>query len=243
MDRRDFFKTIFATPLLAPIFLASKPYAHDELFLISDRPELFLPELLGKWGKGNMALGHRTFSITPHPQKKALSQTLKKAGWTPSILPEYAGLSISFRSLQHPAPPSFTLVKSGQIWDIRRKELFPLWQEMNEKHPPSSCLTVASMKTRQPGNKPGHTARIYLDGCVIEEIPLNKNRTNTFSAKQGSVTVQIEQGKVYIPSSSCRHKICCSAPPVSISSERIVCAPNHFLLEIQGVGSIDTIIG
>jgi hypothetical protein len=238
MDRRDFFKTIFAAPLLAPILLASKPSPNDELFLIADRPEIFLPKLLGKW-----ALGHRTFLSAPHPQKEALSHTLKTSGWTPASLLELADLAISFRSLQHPAPPSFTMVKSGQIWDIRRKELFPLWQEMNEKHPPSSCLTVATLQTRQPRSKPGNTARIYMDGRVVEEIPLNKNRTKTFSTKQGRITVLIEQGEVYIPSSSCRHKICCSAPPVSISGERIVCAPNHFLLEIHGAESIDTLIG
>ena len=29
------------------------------------------------------------------------------------------------------------------------------------------------------------------------------------------------------------------APPVSLAGERIICAPNHFLLEIHGSRSID----
>ncbi len=32
-------------------------------------------------------------------------------------------------------------------------------------------------------------------------------------------------------------------PPVFLAGERIICAPNHFLLEIHGSHSIDTVIG
>jgi hypothetical protein len=243
MDRRDFFKTIFVTPLLAPFLLGSHPSVNDELFLISDNPEIYLPSLLEEIGYQNKVF-RQSYSVpSTHPRKTALSKALTTSGWTIAAPLQKADLTLSFRPLQHPAPPSFTLVKSGQILDIRKKELFSLWQEMNGKYPPSSCLTVATLKAGQPHSKQGNSARIYMDGHVVEEIPLNKNRTKTFSTNRGSITVKIELGKVFVPSSSCRHKICCSAHPVSISGERIVCAPNHFLLEIQGAGMIDTIIG
>jgi len=168
---------------------------------------------------------------------------LKRFGWMQAPRPKKADLKISFRPLRHPVAPSFTLVRSGQIWDVRKKELLSLWREMQKKRPPSSCLTIAATQTRQSGNMSGDSVRIYMDGNVKDESSLKKDQIRSFRLKQGKITIKIEQGKLSVLSSPCRHKICCSVPPVSFTGERIVCAPNHFLLEIQGAGSIDTIIG
>jgi hypothetical protein len=243
MDRRDFFKTIFATPLLAPFLLGSQSSANDELFLISDSPETYLPSLLEEMGCQNKAY-RRSYAVpNTLPQKTALSQALKASGWTKASPLQKADMTLSFRPLQHPTPPSFTLVRAGKILDVRTKELFSFWKEMNEKHPPSSCLTIATLQTRQPSSSPGTFVRIYHNGKVIEEASLKKDRVQTYWAERGKVTVKIEQGKVFVLSSSCRHKICCSVPPASFAGDRIVCAPNHFLLDVRGPGSIDTIIG
>lgn len=243
MNRRNFFKTIMAAPLLAPFLLASKSSQIDELFLISDRPEIFLPTILEELGNRNNGYGRSYSVFKTHPQEKIISQALKASGWTQAFPHQKADLTISFRPLQHPMPPSFTLIRASQIWDIRTKELFSLWQEMNEKHPPSSCLTITTLHAKQPDNSPGTSLRIYMNGRVVEEASLKTDRVKSYWAKQGKVMVKIEQGKVFVPSSSCRHKICCSVPPISVPGARIVCAPNHFLLEIQGPRSIDTIIG
>jgi hypothetical protein len=242
MDRRDFFKTIFATPLLAPFLLGSQPSANDELFLISDSPEIYLPSILEELRNQNKADG-RSYAFRTHPQKTALSQALKASGWTIATSLQRADLTLSFRGLQHPAPPSFTVVRAGKILDIRRKKLFSLWKELNHKNPRSTGMTIAALQARQSGSTPGTSVRIYHNGQMVEEASLKKDHVQTFWTERGNVTLKIEQGKALIPSSSCRHKICCSAPPVSISGERIVCAPNHFLLEVQGAGSLDTIIG
>jgi hypothetical protein len=243
MDRRDFFKTIFASPLLTPLLLASSFSSNDELFLLADRPEIYLPVLLEELGMGNIGFVRSSFSLNAHPRKKALSQALKTSGWTQASQPQKADLTLSFRPLQHPSPPSFTRVSSGQIWDVRTKKLLSLWREMNKKNPPSSCLTVASLQTKQTANVLGNSARFCLDGRVIEEVSLKKDRVKTFRAKNGNVNVKIEQGKVSVLSSSCRHKICCSVSPICFTGERIVCAPNHFLLEIKGPRLVDTVIG
>ena len=241
MDRRDFFKTIFATPVLAPFLLGSRPSANDELFLISNSPEAYLPSILEELKNQNKAYG-RSYAVHAHPQKTALSQALTASGWT-NPTSKGADLTLSFRPLQHSTSPSFTVVRAGNILDFRTKKLFSIWKEMNEKSPPSSCLTIATLQGKQSGSYPGKSIRIYHNVHVVEDTPLKKDRVQTFCTERGNVTVKIENGKAFIPSSSCRHKICCSAPPVSISGERIVCAPNHFLLEVQGAGSIDTIIG
>jgi hypothetical protein len=114
---------------------------------------------------------------------------------------------------------------------------------MNKKLSSSSCLTIASLQTKQPAAIQGNSVRFCQDGQVVEEVSLKKDGIKTFGAQRGNVIVKIERGRVSVLSSSCRHKICRSVPPVCFTGERIVCAPNHFLLEIQGPGLTDTVIG
>lgn len=243
MDRRDFFKTIFSAPLLAPILLSSKSSPKDEIFLIADKPENYLPALLEELEKWGIGFDRSGFSFSAHPQEKALSRALERTGWMPASPFQKADLMISSRPLQHSMPPSFTLVRDGRILDIRTKKLFSLWKEMNKNLASSSCMTVASMTPLPQSNVPGDSVRIFKNGRMVEEVSLKKNATKTVAVKQGRITVKIEQGKVYVPASPCRGKICCSVPPISFTGERIVCAPNHFLLDIRGPGAIDTIIG
>ena len=243
MDRRNFMKTVCATPFLTPLLLGSLSHSRDELFLISDTPENYLPSLLTKTGIKNRGIAQKYFVLDAHPRKTAISEVLEASGWTEAPLHKRADLALSFHLLQHAAPPSFTLVRDGKILDIRTKHLFAIWKKMSENGLPSSCLTIASLPSRIPGNSAGRLVRIVHNGREVEQMALNKNQVQTFWAELGKITVKIEQGKASIPSSSCRHKICCSAPPVSIAGERIVCAPNHFLLDVRGSSSVDTIIG
>lgn len=243
MDRRDFFKTILATPLMAPFLLGSQSHPNDELFLVSDRPTACLPELLKKLRAFYPTLGRTFFIFNTHPQNLSLSQALKADGWTPASSLRMADVIISFRPLQRPTPPSFTLVRAGKIWDVRKRGLFSFWQEMNKKHPHSSCLTTATLQARSPSRSQGKFVRFFHNGRVVEEVSLQKDRIQTFRSGQGRVTVIIERGNAFVSSSSCHHKICCSVPPASFSGDRIVCAPNHFLLEVEGASSTDTIIG
>jgi hypothetical protein len=243
MDRRDFFKTIFATPLLAPILFSSDSSTKDELLLIADSPEIYLPVLLKGLGEQNVFFGRKYFLCHAHPREKALLHALSRAGLTQVFQLEKADWTLAFRPLQRPMAPSFTLVRAGKILDIRTKDLLSLWQGMNKSYALSSVLTIVSRQTNPLGTALGDSVRIYAGGRVVEEISLKKDLIKTFRAKQGEISLKIDQGKAFILSSSCRHKICCSVPPVSFSGERIVCAPNHFLLEVLGPSTIDTIIG
>jgi hypothetical protein len=104
-------------------------------------------------------------------------------------------------------------------------------------------LTLASFKKRKSGISAGEFVSIYKDGRRIEMFPLKESLSKSFRAGRDKITVRLEGGKAWVSESSCRHKICLSSPPVSLAGERIICAPNHFLLEIQGRHSIDTSIG
>jgi len=243
MNRRDFFWTMIMTPLLAPFLLASKSSADHELFLISDQPQNILPFLLEELGKWKSISG-KTFAFSnQHPERKALIQLFQKNGWVHVLPSSQADLSLSFHPLRHPTPASFALVSSGKILDIRSHRLRSLWQEINANRPLSSCLTAVSLRTGSRTLAAGKTVRIYKDGWKAEELSLKKDRVRSFQTRQGTIAVRIQGGEVWIPESSCRHKICCLTPPISFAGERIVCAPNHFLVEIRGPGKVDTVIG
>jgi hypothetical protein len=244
MDRRNFVKVMLATPILTPLILSSKKTKNDlEVYLIAEEPHLFISPLLEETLKYSSSEG-RTFAfLNPHPDEKGLIGVLSKKGWRFIRKPALANLTLSFSHLQHKASPSFTLLKEGRICDIRSQKLYAHWQDMNTNHEPSSCLTIASLKNNPADHSGGEFVSIYKNGRKVETLSLKENTTQTFRDHDGKVTARIEDGKAWVSESSCRHKICLYSPPVSSASERVVCAPNHFLLEIQRSGSIDTIIG
>lgn len=244
MDRRDFFKTMLATPLLTPLILASKKTQNGlELYLISEEPQELIPTLLEEVQKYSLSDSSKFCFLNPHPKEKALKKILLDRGWALTMKPVEASLALSFSHLQSNALPSFTLVKDGRIWDIRTHGLLSLWQEMNRNHSPSSCLTIASFKSRPTDFSSGKYVAIYNHGQRAETLSLRKDLTKSFQTRGGRIAVHVRDGKAWISDSPCRHKICLYSPPVSLTGERIICAPNNFLLTIEGRRFIDTVIG
>lgn len=244
MDRRDFFKTMLATPMLTPLILASTKSKNGlELYLISEEPQELMPALLEEIRKYSLSDRNKFCFLNPHPQEKALEKILLDRGWILTKRPVEANLALSFSHLQNKALPSFTLVKDGRIWDIRTQRFLSLWQEINRNHRPSSCLTVASFKSSPMDFSAGKYVTIYNHGQQEETFSLGKDRTKSFQARGGWITVQVKDGKAWISDSPCHHKICLYSPPVSLVGERIICAPNNFLLTIEGRRLIDTVIG
>ncbi len=244
MDRRDFFKTMLATPMLTPLILASTKSKNGlELYLISEEPQELIPTLLEEIRKYSLSDRSKFCFLNPHPQEKALEKILLDRGWAPVEKPFEANLALSFSHLQNKALPSFTLVKDGRIWDIRTRKLLSFWREINKNHSLSSCLTIASFKSRLTDFSVGKYVTVYNHGLQAETLSLGKDLTKSFQARGGRIVVQVKDGKAWISESSCRHKICLYSPPVSLAGERIICAPNNFLLTIEGRRSIDTVIG
>jgi hypothetical protein len=244
MDRRDFFKIMLATPVLTPIILSSKKTRNDlELFLISEEPQMFLPLLLQQIQEYSPNEGPTFTFLNPHPRENGLKKILSEKGWRFVQEPTTAHLTLSFSHLLNKALPSFTLVRKGRIWDIRSQKFYSLWQEMNGNHEPSSCLTIATFTKTTPVQNAGQFVSMYRNGQKIRTISLEKNMGQSFKTRGGRITAQIENGKVWVTESSCRHKICLYSPPVSLPGERIICAPGQFLLKIERSSSIDTVIG
>lgn len=243
MNRRHFIQTILGTPLLTPLLLASQKATHNtELFLISDQPQLYLYPLLKKL-QGSSNPSQKTFVfLNPHPKHDDLKHLLMHRGWSPVQNPAFADITISSSLLLHKTYPSFSLVKNGKIWDIRSWKLDSLWQSMNKTGSLATLLTVAALPGKLPPLKKGDTISLFKDGYPIEQLPFKGSWSRRIPTKHGPITVRMHEGQAWIAESSCRHKICVSTPPVSKAGERIICAPNHFLLEIQG-REVDTVIG
>ena len=243
MDRRDFFRRIFVTPLLTPFLLAPHSSKNDVLYLIDNNPETILPSLLKEMERWSLVSGRRYSFRDEHPQKEALGQAFRANGWMPASSLQIACLVLSFRPLRYPVLPSFTLVRAGKIWDIRSSRLYSLWKERNSHHTPSSSLTILSFQATQTNLPRGESVRIFRNGAKIEDVSLKEDLERTFRVRNGFVSIRLQSGKIWVSDSSCPQKICCSAHPISAASERIVCAPNHFLLEVLGPRLVDTIIG
>jgi hypothetical protein len=243
MDRRNFLQVMALTPFVKPILFSSPSAVKNGLYLLSDEPQRILPYFLKETRRFGMSSNHSYLFRGYHPCQKAMVKSLSKNNWVLADRPEQANLTLSFSPLPHKVPPSFTFVQNGHIQDLRSGRLFPLWQEMKTNHSATSYLTIASFNKIQRQMNNGESVRIFRDGRKISEALLADKGIKSFRVKQGEIAVKIENGSARIISSPCRHKICCLTPPVSLSGERIICAPNHFLLEIQGGGHVDTVIG
>lgn len=244
MNRRAFFKTMLATPLFTPLLLSSKNCKSGcELYLVADDPQWVIMPILKKLRNYGIANGRRVCFLNPHPNQDELKQSLSRLGWSFVQKSAEAEITLSFCLLRHKSSPSFTLVKEGQIWDIRSRKLDSLWKEINKNHKPTSLLTIASFNKRQGDPFPGEYVSVYKNGQEIEQIWLDERLTKTYRARKGKIAVCVERGKAWISGSSCSHKVCLYTPPVTQAGERIICAPNHFLLEVQGPHSVDTVIG
>ncbi len=244
MHRRDFFKSMFAASFLSPLLLASKTAnSNIDLYLIEDDPQLFIPFILEELQKFSVTCDHNFTFLNSHHKEKSLKHTLSQRGWRYVQRSSLADLTFCFSHLHHETSPSFTLIKNGRIWDIRSRKLRTLWREINENHRPSSCLTIASFKAGPSRPFTGEFISVYHNGHKIRKISLEENVTESFRAENGKITVRVKSGKAWVVESYCQHKICTYSAPISLAGERIICAPNHFLLEIQRNPFIDATIG
>jgi len=192
MDRRSFFKTILAAPLLTPLLLASKKNnAECELLLIADEPQLFISLILQEVKKCQAASGKRFAFLNAHPQKQELTSILQQKGWMLVQNPAQADLSLSFSHLHQKARPSFSLVKGGKIWDIRTQKLSSLWKEINNNLSPSNALTIASFQRPGADQASGEYITIYQDGQSLPKLSLRQNTEKIFITRKGKITARV----------------------------------------------------
>ncbi len=80
------------------------------------------------------------------------------------------------------------------------------------------------------------TIVIRADGHIVKKIPLSTSKNEEFALKseEGHLTVQIQNGKVRVKSSTCKDKLCVKQGWINKSGESIVCLPNRISISIIG---------
>jgi hypothetical protein len=244
MDRRDFLKVVLSSAIAAPLLATAKrPEAGLTVYLIGDEPQRYLPSVLEELEHRAWIRMGRFTVLNQHPFAGEIEAALSKTGWRPAPKSPEAGLLLSFEPLSQPAAPSFTLIKEGHVRDIRSRGLSGLWKEMNSRGARSACLTVASFRRHPLSERPGRSVAVYADGKRMPSFSLGRDARHRFATRTGEVVIGIEAGRARVLASTCRHKICLASAPVFLAGERIVCAPNRFLLEIEGPRIVDIVTG
>jgi len=242
MDRREFIKIVLTTSLISPIIINQKSgQPHSELFLLSDEPHKDLPFLLAELERLNFSVGRKIGFTGPHPQQKELAFSLKDRGM--NLVPaRKAEVVINFVFLASPARPSFTLIQDGRIRDLRSSRLFSFWKQMQAR-PETRSLSIVSLNPSFPYLQKGKNLAIRIDGKVVERLPLAQSVHRTIDTGFGRVVFKVEHGQAWVENSTCRNHICQASSPIKFAGERIICAPNHFLMEIEGRSGLDAVIG
>ena len=244
MDRRHFLKTLWASSLLSPIFMNFKLFKNQAyLYLVSDSPQHYLPPLLQEMSKRGLIGGPSFFCSGSVSSLELLKKALILKKWRCVDSPSQADFFISFKRLHFSAKPSFTLINHGEIIDIRSKQLLSLWLELNRQAHAASLITIVSSSSNNLSLHPGNWVKVYQDGRFLERISLKKKFAKEYKTKNGLITILIENHQAQVIQSSCLQQICRFTPPISIAGDRIICAPNHFLIEVAGSSMIDTAIG
>ncbi|MFB0566442.1 MAG: NusG domain II-containing protein [Candidatus Aminicenantaceae bacterium] len=244
MDRRSFLKTLSLSPFISPLLsLANQSKEDFELHLIGSSPHNYILPILEEIQEGRFFWGKCFTTLNHHPQKEVLIKRLINNHWKYSRSRSQSDLTVAFGRLINPAPPSFTLIRDDKIWDIRSKNLLVLWKHINRSYQPSPWITIVSSNSTRLKLYRGNKVSVFTDGKKAESLSLNKPSSWVFTTSRGKIEISIEMGEVRVINSSCRNKICLYSAPVSLEGERIICAPNHFLLEIESQNHVDTAIG
>ncbi len=244
MNRRDFLRTLLAAGIAAPTLLEARTLrSSSALYLISDSPGDVLPPVLAEIDSRIQKAGRRFAFLNPHPNAEEINKTLSALGWKFDQRASAGGLAFSFQRLGLPSLPSFALIRSGRICDIRSQRLWQTWKKMAASGALSSCLTIASFDLPRRNQIPGKAVTVYADGKRLASLPLARDLVKPFHTRAGPVVVGVEAGRAKVLSSPCQHRVCLASPPVFLAGERIVCAPRHFLLEVEGPHLVDTVTG
>jgi len=245
MDRRDFIKGLATSSVLAPLLLSLRGGEEagdsaDALYLLSETPQAYLPRLLEDlYGQG--IIRGRHVDLGRHPWAEELAAAL--GSWKVVSRSERTDVVLRFETLLEAHRPSFTVVKSGRLVDGRKDNWLKLWRKMGADEK-TRGLTIASFSNRrEAAGLPGEAAVISIGGRIIDRISLKENGLRIYAGRIGRLYVRVKGGALRVEETGCRHQICVMTPAASRPGDRILCAPNRFLAEVEGRRAWDTIIG
>ena len=80
----------------------------------------------------------------------------------------------------------------------------------------------------------GHSVLVEWDNHLLYKFPMDKNADYFVPGRVGGLRLRIFEGKVWVESSTCPHKICMRMGKISRPGQIIVCVPNHLIIRIAG---------
>ena len=79
----------------------------------------------------------------------------------------------------------------------------------------------------------GDTARLLVDGQLLEELPLDTDTHYTIQTESGYNTITVQNGVVSMTEADCRDQICVEHSAISKTNETIVCLPHKVVIEVE----------
>ena len=104
-------------------------------------------------------------------------------------------------------------------------------------------LTAMSFNVRSYFNGVGSDALLYLDGKLTYKILLNDDGEHKIDVPNGTTTIKVSGGKLYITDAPCPLKICIHESPIFNEGDSLICVPNGLVVKINGGGGekLDTV--
>ena len=80
----------------------------------------------------------------------------------------------------------------------------------------------------------GSEVSIYVNGELFRKLPLNTDAEIVVESENGTNTVVIEKGEVFITHANCPDKLCVHQGKISMTGETITCLPNKLTVTVFG---------
>ena len=81
--------------------------------------------------------------------------------------------------------------------------------------------------------------RVKIDGVGTYLLNLSEDQVHTYKTLHGEVTVEIKDGRVRMPHSTCDDQLCVHQGFISEPGSSIVCLPNRVIVECLGTTDYD----
>lgn len=93
------------------------------------------------------------------------------------------------------------------------------------------------------GGKSGeNSAEIYEDGKLVKTIAdLDPEKEYSFEikTKNGTNTVSVGGGSIWVSSADCSNQTCVHAGKISLAGQTVICAPHKLVIKVVGETSAD----
>lgn len=93
------------------------------------------------------------------------------------------------------------------------------------------------------GGKSGeNSAEIYEDGKLVKTIAdLDPEKEYSFEikTKNGTNTVSVGGGSIWVSSADCSNRTCVHAGKISLAGQTVICAPHKLVIKVVGETSAD----